>query len=949
MISLFQSKYFAHELTRRFPSDSREKLAGALVDAQVDLNPHQVDAALFAFRSPLSKGALLADEVGLGKTIEAGLVLAQKWAERKRHILIITPSNLRKQWHQEMQEKFFLPCMILETKSYNHAIKSGNLQPFDTRDKIVICSYQFAKNKASDLQRIHWDLVVIDEAHRLRNVYKTSNIIANTLKNALKHAPKILLTATPLQNSLLELFGLVSIVDEQAFGDLKSFREQFLYLNEDQVFHTLKARLKPICHRTLRRQVKSVSYTRRLPMVEQFTPDESEDRLYSLVSEYLRRDNLQALPNSQRSLMTLVLRKLLASSTFAIAGALDTLAARLEKKLAKQSPAADLGDEFEQDYETLNETAEEWQDENEEEPLSDYDLRALETEIKDLRSFRDLAVSIQYNAKGKALLTALEKAFANPTRPRKAIIFTESKKTQDYLMRLLADSPYNEGIVLFNGSNTDEKSRAIYAAWVERHRGTDKVTGSRTADMRSALVDYFREEGQIMIATEAGSEGINLQFCSLVVNYDLPWNPQRVEQRIGRCHRYGQLHDVVVVNFVNLKNEADQRVFQLLSEKFQLFEGVFGASDEVLGAIESGVDFERRIAEIYQKCRTPEEIRSNFDQLQSELNAQINDTITQTRRQLLENFDAEVIEKLKVHQQESQASLNRYERMLMEVTHHALQGYATFRDENRDSFNLIKSPFENLDKDIPLGLYELPRRSGEAHLYRLGHPLAQRILAKVKSETISNVEVVFNVSKAQPKVSALEPYVGKTGDLALTLLTIEALDQIEDYLIFTARTDDGDILEPDLAKRLTTLPISTMQPHSNTNAAVLDSLIQQEQAKIQGDISARNALFFSAEAEKLDSWAEDLKITMEREIKEMDRAIKEAKRAAAVASSLEEKLAGQKQVKALESQRSEKRKKLFDAHDEIDRNRDKLIADIEGKLEQVASIQTILSVKWILE
>ena len=137
--------------------------------------------------------------------------------------------------------------------------------------------------------------------------------------------------------------------------------------------------------------------------------------------------------------------------------------------------------------------------------------------------------------------------------------------------------------------------------------------------MRSALVDYFRDEGRIMIATEAGAEGINLQFCSLVVNYDLPWNPQRIEQRIGRCHRYGQKHDVVVVNFLNRKNEADQRVFELLSEKFQLFEGVFGASDEVLGAIESGVDFEKRIADIYQHCRQTEEIKAAFDQLQLEL------------------------------------------------------------------------------------------------------------------------------------------------------------------------------------------------------------------------------------------------------------------------------------------------------------------------------------------
>src|SRR6185436_11717379 len=223
----YHAKYFAYELTKRCSSDSIEKLAGAVAGAQVDLNPHQVDAALFAFRSPLSKGALLADEVGLGKTIEAGLVLSQKWAERKRRILVIVPSNLRKQWHQELSEKFFLPCRILESRSYNEAVKQGNFQPFETRDAIVICSYQFARSKASDVTAVQWDLVVIDEAHRLRNVYKPSNVIANTLKGALAHAPKLLLTATPLQNSLLELYGLVSFIDDHTFGDLKSFREQF--------------------------------------------------------------------------------------------------------------------------------------------------------------------------------------------------------------------------------------------------------------------------------------------------------------------------------------------------------------------------------------------------------------------------------------------------------------------------------------------------------------------------------------------------------------------------------------------------------------------------------------------------------------------------------------------------------------------------------------------------
>ncbi|CAN5592687.1 hypothetical protein BH23CHL5_BH23CHL5_10200 [soil metagenome] len=465
-ITDYHAQFIAHELTRRLPPDSDERLTGALVDAQVDLNPHQIDAALFAFRSPLSTGALLADEVGLGKTIEAGLVLSQHWAERRRRILVITPANLRKQWLQEITEKFFLPCFIMEAKPYNAAIRTGNFQPFE-RDDIVICSYQFARSKAADVQRTPWDLVVMDEAHRMRNVYRPSNVVANTLKMALAGRKKLLLTATPLQNSLLELFGLMSFIDEYAFGDLESFKDQYASVRQESVYNELKERLKPLCHRTLRRQVRAyVSYTERLPLVEHFTPDEAEDRLYRLVSEYLRRPNLQALPASQRALTTMELRKLLASSTFAIAGALDTLATRLERKLAKSQPASEsLEEELTDDYEALDETADEWEDEPEE-PLSEADQRALAREIAELREFTNLALSVDDNAKGRALLVALERAFEEAERlgaPRKAIIFTESKRTQNYLLRLLMDSPFKQGIVLFNGSNTDERSRAIYA------------------------------------------------------------------------------------------------------------------------------------------------------------------------------------------------------------------------------------------------------------------------------------------------------------------------------------------------------------------------------------------------------------------------------------------------------------------------------------------------------
>jgi adenine-specific DNA-methyltransferase len=948
-----------------------EKLAGALVDAQVDLNPHQVDAALFAFQSPLSKGALLADEVGLGKTIEAGLVLSQKWAERKRRILVITPSNLRKQWYQELTEKFFLPCRILETKSYDAAVKAGNLRPFQAAE-IVICSYQFAKGKAESVNTVAWDLVVIDEAHRLRNVYKPSNVIANTLKLALAGKDKLLLTATPLQNSLLELFGLVSFIDEHVFGDLRSFREQFANLSQEQTCRALKARLKPVCHRTLRRQVLPyVRYTQRHPLVQPFTPDESEDQLYNLVSDYLRRDNLQALPPSQRSLMTLVLRKLLASSTYAIAGALETLRNRLRDKIRDQEPPQTLEDELDQDYEALDETAEEWPEDQNGEPISAEDRAAIQQEVNDLDGFAQLALTIEENAKGRALLVALDRAFKEADRlgaARKAIIFTESRRTQSYLLRVLANSAFRDGIVLFNGSNNDEGSKEIYAAWLARHAGTDRISGSRSADMRSALVDYFREEGRILIATEAGAEGINLQFCSLVVNYDLPWNPQRIEQRIGRCHRYGQQHDVVVVNFLNQKNEADQRVFQLLSEKFQLFEGVFGASDEVLGAIESGIDFEKRIADIYQRCRRPVEIGAAFDQLQLELSLEIDQAMSKTRQQLLENFDDEVREKLKVRDEASRAYLNRFERLLMRLTRQELAANAEFLDDssfrlhsppdflpqenamNTESSEALRSLRSFAVECIPLGLYELPRRSGEAHLYRLQHPLAEQVIARAKARVLPVAELRFDYEDHEGKITVLEPHRGSAGWLALSLLTVESLDQTEDHLIFAATTDAEETLDEDAAARLLTLPAEIAAEHLSLSAPSALSAVQSERtAAIQRDISQRNAAVFEAEAEKLEGWADYLKLGLEREIKELDRQIKEARRTATAALALEEKLAGQKQIRALESQRNAKRKTLFEAQDQVDQQREQLIASIEAKLGQQTSLFSLFRIRWHLK
>ena len=946
MLTDYHAKLYAQELLRRCPSDSVEKFTAALIDSQVDLNPHQVEAALFAFRSPLSKGSILADEVGLGKTIEAGIILSQKWAERNRKILIILPSNLRKQWSQELLEKFYLPSKILESSNFNKDIKNGVRNPFDSKE-IVICSYQFSRNKADFIKKIKWDIVVIDEAHRLRNVYKSGNKIARELKSLLEEYPKLLLTATPLQNSLLELYGLVSFIDEHAFGDLKSFKNQYSRITTDNTFYELKERLRPLCKRTLRRQVlEYIKYTERKAYTQEFIPTPEEETLYDMVSDYLRRPNLQALPASQRSLMTLVLRKLLASSTFAIAGALNVLADKLERLLKEDKELAKNLEEIEEDFEALTEMEDELEIENEDIPqlLKDSEKLVIQNEINDLRSFHELAMEITHNAKGDSLLHALKVGFGMATSlggTEKAIIFTESRKTQNYLVQLLTENGYGSEIVLFNGSNTDEQSKDIYRNWKNKYDGTDKLTGSRRADTRAALVDYFREEAKIMIATEAAAEGINLQFCSLVVNYDLPWNPQRIEQRIGRCHRYGQKHDVVVVNFLNKNNAADQRVYQLLAEKFKLFSGVFGVSDEVLGSIESGVDFEKRIVDIYQTCRTQDEIQASFDALQRELSSEINENIRSTRQKLLENFDSEVAEKLSIYKAETAESINRYEALLWETTKHLLKDHAQFNESNL-TFNLLE---KYIDFSIPTGVYTLKRQDEIGHHYRLNHTLAQNLLKEASEKQLDHVELIFNYSTSGKNISILKNIIGKTGIMSFKKLTVTALEA-EDYVISAAITDDGHKIDSEQARRIFNLPATINTHVRNYDFFSCVNIFEETRNDILNNIAERNSSFFDEEMDKMERWAEDRKKSLEIQIKDLDIEIKQFKAESRNQAKLEKKLQIQRIVKKLESKRSDMRKKLYEAQDEIDKQKENLLDEVEGRLKQNISEEELFTIKW---
>jgi adenine-specific DNA-methyltransferase len=963
----FHSRVDAEVLRQRRSVDSPGRLSATIAGSAVDLNPHQIEAALFALRSPLGHGVILADEVGLGKTIEAGLVIAQYWAERKRRILCIVPANLRKQWQRELVEKFFLPARIVESRNFSHSgfRPSGDGAP---ATEILVCSHEFAHRKASDVKRTGWDLVVIDEAHRLRNVYKGESAARRAfgIREALRDRKKLLLTATPLQNSLMELYGLITFVDPHAFGSADTFREQYVARGQatgggSAVHDELKRRIAPFCKRTLRRQVTEyVRFTNRLSHTQDFTPTDAESALYDGVSEYLRRDSLQALPSGQRTLLTLVIRKILASSTFAIAATLGRLIDRLERLRPEGDGAPDATLAILRETETDGEDALAGFDSDgghDPDPPTDGPVAAcpaadaLDAEIAELARFKALAESITENSKGSALLVALERGFEMAREvgsPEKALVFTESRRTQAYLKRLLEEHGHAGRVVLFNGSNADDESRRIHAEWASRHRGSDRVTESPTADMRSALVDHFRDHATVMIATESAAEGVNLQFCNLVVNYDLPWNPQRIEQRIGRCHRYGQLHDVVVINFLNRRNDADRRVFELLASKFELFDGVFGASDRVLGSIDSGVDFERRILEIYQQCRTSESIAAAFDALQNELEQQITDRMEHARRSLLEHFDEDVHKALRMRSSEMAEEVGEWQATLRRLVRHEGDPFATWAEDGR-SFTLHTLPVPGAPDGPPLGRYHLAETAPDGDSHRLwpAHPLARDLIDIAASRPLPPREVVFDYAAYGRRISVLEALVGTGGWLTLHKLTL-AGDATEDHLLFAALTDSGAVIDAETARRLFVLPGVDAGPVVAPDhvRGTLSAMAEDLRRRAIDARALAAAEWLGMESEKLDRWAEDLKQGLEGELRAIAADLKVARQQSRDAPTLAGKVDAQKRIQDLDRLQREKRRRLFESHDAIDADRERLIAEAEIHLRQTASAGEVFTLRW---
>lgn len=952
MITDYHAKYYAHELTLQHAADGVDRLSQSLFDASVDLNPHQIEAALFALSNPLNKGVVLADEVGLGKTIEAALVISQYWAERKRHLIIICPAALRRQWASELQEKFNLPCQILDSLTMRKLKKGGVYSPL-SQQKVIIMSYHYAARLEEELVAIPWNLVVIDEAHKLRNAHRPKNKMGQALRRALNGRQKLLLTATPLQNSLMELYGLSTVIDEHLFGDDKAFRKQ--YMNSAGDLPELRDRLSTFVHRTLRKQVlEYVPYTNRNTLTQPFNPTNQEQELYNAITEFIEREHSYALPKQQRHLTSLILRKLLASSSHAVVNTLSAIKNRLvklrEDRLDDDSFLESLieDDDLEDSY-----LDEEEIEETEKEPSKEKpNIAHVNNEIEEIEGYILKAKDIKVDSKATALLQAIELGFSKMAEVgalQKVIIFTESRRTQEYLAEFLEENNYRGKVVTFSGTNNTSQAKRVYDNWKQENEGSEKVTGSAQVDKRSALIDYFKTSAEIMIATEAAAEGVNLQFCSLIINYDLPWNPQRVEQRIGRCHRYGQKHDVVVINFLNKRNHADKRVLELLTEKFSLFDGVFGASDEILGTIENGIDFEKRILAIYEQCRKPDEIEQAFSDLQKELEVDINEKMIETKQLLIENFDEDIHDLLKFQLEAAEKRLDKIARLFWQVTKHQLKKSANFNDE-KYQFSLNSLPSSSGHSvECPLGRYELIQKGVEPeanhHVLRMNHSLGEFVIEASKSLNTEKSTLIFDYSNHPTKLSAVERVVGKSGVMQLNKLNIKSFQE-QEFLLFTALADSGELVDQEICEKLFSCKAEV---ESRVNLKVSEGLLSTQQRQVQAKISMvleANSAHFETERDRLEKWAEDKVAGAEQALQDTKSRIKSLKRESRQAQTAEEQKEFQESIQQEERKQRKQRAEIWDVEDEIADKRDELIEALEARMQQKTDVEELFTIRW---
>ncbi len=615
-ISPFHAYYKARELSNL--AHGNDKLVPVFSSSNIEIYPYQIAAALFALRSPYLKGVILSDDGSLGKSIEAMMVITEKWYEGKQRILIVVPTPLLYQWSEIVESHFSIPLVTMDSGTvFKEQQRNGNLNPF-LQDAVIITTYDFAAEHADDISQIHWAVTVFDEAHHLRRIYTGENKGAMVIREAVTDSFKLLLTATPMQNDIMDLYGLIYFIDDTALPDADSFYKR--YFRRPENYEELAMRVSRFCYRTTRAQVSTyIKIPERIPITVEFSLTVEEQSVAGMLNEYLGRNIKYAFPKMELYDLTLMLFRNLSSSSFAL---LKTLRG-VEWRLVGMA--------------------------------NDHNNPAIKEELAFIRRMVHTLESIKINAKGVELINALKKYFTETKQlgaNKKALIFTENRATQNYLFELLNVGEYKGVVLTFNGDSSRDYT----------------------------IIERFKNEAVILIATDIACEGFGLEFCSFVINYDLPYNTLKIEQRINRCHRQGQQSDVIVLNFLNRNNFADVRMLELINKHILQFDGIIGLSDDVIGHF--GSDALNNFEEIFATARSKNELNETFDGI-LEVYTERNKKLVKTAEQsLFTSFKQDIAENVTITPQYMKQRTEQVNDDLWKITKYFFEGKQGYHCED---------------------------------------------------------------------------------------------------------------------------------------------------------------------------------------------------------------------------------------------------------------------------
>lgn len=708
-LSPFHAMYIARQISEY--AYGADRLIPAYASSNIEIFPYQIAAAMFALRSPYLKGAVLADEGSLGKTYEALLVISELYFEGRDRILIIVPTPLLQQWVEILENRFSVPFTVVDRNTEN----DGN--PFD-KDTVALTTYDYAVEKAELISHVIWNIVVFEEAHRLAKASTGENKTATVLKDAVGDAYKLLLTATPMQNSIMDLHGLITFIDEDALGDADEFYKR--YFRKPENYGELTATARRYCFRTLRSQVESyVKIPNRLPVTADYPLSSKELKLNAMLDAYLAKPNKLAFPKMDSYDLTLMFKRAISSSPFALAKLLNSAISRVEEP-----------------------------------ELVEMAALASEIQPKSIGKARELIKVV------KLAFAELKKKGAN----RKIIIFTESLATVGFLSVLLSDT-YK--ILAFNGSKSRDYS----------------------------VIKNFEREAEILITTDVAAEGFNLDFCSFIINYDLPYNVLTLEQRIMRCHRQGQQNDVVVLNFLSKQNFADVRMLELINKRVLQFDGIMGMSDDIVGNFTDNAEDGIRVA--FEKTRHKKDIEEEFQTKLAARESENTDIVGEAENVLFTTFTHDVADKVTVTPQYIKDRSDEINAKLWELT--------KWFFSDRHSFS-----FDEESKTLNVGI-QPPKVFTGAALRRREYSISDKTLSPASSIAKNMISEIYWRGIPDTGTVTIDGICDKCqiGFYRVKIKPKNASWQAASYYTFLGRTADEQLLSNSECRERMELPVDS--------------------------------------------------------------------------------------------------------------------------------------------